>query len=123
MDMKQFIDEKLEALHDDSYYEQKQSKFTITLPAEHKFMLEELAAAFGGSLTSLSGEILVEALNEAVFHVPQPMLEKIIPAVEQKTIEHYQKTFNKFEYKGDVTRWPHYLRCVRGEFDNWEDKQ
>ena len=58
--MKQFIEEKIEALHDDDHYEQRQSKFTITLPAEHKFMLEELAAAFGGSLTSLSGEILVE---------------------------------------------------------------
>jgi len=113
MDIKDFINQKLEDIALKSDYEQREAKFTVTLSAEHKFMLEEVASLLEQSLTSLAGEILEQATDEIAFNLALSDLEKIVPSVEKKTIDFYKKIYTKYEHSGSVTKWPYLLQVTK----------
>lgn len=117
MDIKDFMNEKFTDLAERDLYEQNNAKFTVTLKAGHKFMLEEIAANLEMSLTSLSGELLENLTDEMARELSIEKLEEACNNAEAKTLEYLKKTYPQNEYKGEVTLWPHFLRCYKGEYD------
>lgn len=117
MDTKQFMSQKYQDLAERDLHEQSNAKFTVTLEAGHKFMLEEIAANLEMSLTTLAGELLENITDELAREMALDKLEIACANAEAKTLEYMKKTYPNNTYAGEATCWPHLLRCYKGEYD------
>ncbi len=119
MDVKELIEHEYHSLVADDIQALSSSKFTTTMPAASKFMLEEIATLFNKSLTRYSGDLLHDITQELFHHLWLEDKKRLAAIVEAKTRQYLQKTAEEeggtYISKGDVTPFPYYAELAEKE--------
>ena len=113
--VKDVIENGFHSLAEQLHQGASEIRFTVTVSDEVKFMLEEMAQIIDQPLTTFAGDLLEAAAVESLEHFPLSQLDIAAGNAEIKTLEHRQKTFTKYEYAGDVTRWPYFVQILQKE--------
>lgn len=117
MEITKMIEQRLADLHQGDWRDVTEMKFTVTMPASTKLMLDEIVGLIQEPITRFSGEILHKMTEEAFQGLSADTQAQLAQKVEHKYLEHLKKVGkeNGFESKitGEATVWPYWARITK----------
>lgn len=117
MDINAVVNEKIQALMERDIQENYTMKFTVTMPASTKLMLDEIAAHVSEPVSRFAGDILHKITEEAFQGLNAEVQSQFAERVEEKYIEFRNKTDEETgvtaTYAGDATVWKHWAKITK----------